>query len=173
MRILADGEMKPADAALREMVGRPAISVARILREEKNSPRISYYAGDPIRAGFDNGESFVEVERARVSNEADDLYREIMNQANAINTSSKLKDRIALLERSCGLSFERTAHPTFDRNMRLIDSFSRSLWPRQFFDSIQEKEQGASISSKTWSVMMLFAWAKKCTNISSRNFFAR
>ena len=127
LRILADGEMKPADAALREMVGRPAISVARILREEKNSLRISYYAGDPIRAEFDNGESFVEVERARVSNEADALYREIMDRANAINTSSKLKDRIALLERSCGLSFECTAHPAFDRNMRLIDSFFPKL----------------------------------------------
>ena len=45
LRILADGEIEPADANLNVLKDEPAIPVVRIIREEKNSPRISYYAG--------------------------------------------------------------------------------------------------------------------------------
>ena len=53
--------------------------------------------------------------------------REIMQRANAVNTPTKLKDRIKLLEDECEFEFERVAHPTFDRNMRLVDSLFPQL----------------------------------------------
>lgn len=212
LRILADGEIEPADANLNVLKDEPAIPVVRIIREEKNSPRISYYAGDLVQAKLDNGEDIARVESLKVSNEAESLYREIvsshtkgafavplteefmdelglhtlkapskdksdivlqihdvhtgfnpicgwsikselgnpptllnagattnfvfrirgcsqeiMEQVNAINTSTKLKDRISLLRTKCELVFERVAHSTFDRNMRLIDSFFPQL----------------------------------------------
>ena len=212
LRILADGEIEPADANLNVLKDEPAIPVVRIIREEKNSPRISYYAGDLVQAKLDNGEDIAQVESLKVSNEAESLYREIvsshtkgafavplteefmdelglhtlkapskdksdivlqihdvhtgfnpicgwsikselgnpptllnagattnfvfrirgcsqeiMEQVNAINTSTKLKDRISLLRTKCELVFERVAHSTFDRNMRLIDSFFPQL----------------------------------------------
>lgn len=212
LRILADGEIEPADANLNVLNDEPAIPVVRIIREEKNSPRISYYAGDLIQAKLDNGEDIAQVESLKVSSEAESLYREIvsshtkgafavplteefmdelglhtlkapskdksdivlqihdahtgfnpicgwsikselgnpptllnagmttnfvfrirgcsqeiMERVNAINTSTKLKDRISLLRTECELVFDRVAHPTFDRNMRLIDSFFPQL----------------------------------------------
>ena len=212
LRILADGEIEPADANLNVLNDEPAIPVVRIIREEKNSPRISYYAGDLIQAKLDNGEDVAQVESLKVSNEAESLYheivsshtkgafavplteefmnelglhtlkapskdksdivlqihdvhtgfnpicgwsikselgnpptllnagattnfvfrirscsQEIMEQVNAINTSTKLRDRISLLRTKCELVFERVAHSTFDRNMRLIDSFFPQL----------------------------------------------
>lgn len=213
LRILADGKIEPADAKLNELREEPAIPVIRVIREEKNAPRISYYVGDLMRAELDGGETVAEVETGKLASEAASLYHEItsadhakgafavpltegfmdelglhtlkapsedkadivlqihdartgfspvcgwsikselgnpptllnagmstnfifklnrcnekiMEQANAIETKTKLKDRIVFLESRCEFLFERAAHPVFDRNMRLIDSTFPSL----------------------------------------------
>ena len=55
------GEIEPADANLNVLNDEPAIPVVRIIREEKNSPRISYYAGDLVQAKLDNGEDILNL----------------------------------------------------------------------------------------------------------------
>ena len=83
LRILADGEIKPADANLNELSDEPAIPVIRVIREEKGAPRVSYYVGDLVRAELDGGETVAEVETGKLASEAASLYREITSAGHA------------------------------------------------------------------------------------------
>lgn len=208
LRILADGELKPADADLNKIIKGPTIPVVRIVREEKRAQRVSYYVGDFVCAELDNGTRIAQVERGAVEDEARRLYRKIISQgkakgsfaipetetfmdglglhslkapskdkadivlqtydartgfsplcgwsikselgnsptllnagmstnfifelsgctpemtrrANAIDTKSKVKDRLSFLSGECEFAFAKVAHAVFDRNMRLVDS---------------------------------------------------
>ena len=83
LRILADGEIKPADANLNELSDEPAIPVIRVIREEKGASRVSYYVGDLVRAELDGGETIAEVETGKLASEAASLYREITSAGHA------------------------------------------------------------------------------------------
>ncbi len=224
LRILADGEIAPADANLNELSEAPAIPIIRVIRKERNAPRINYYVGDLMNAELDDGASVARVESRELADAANELYHEItsashakgtfaapaterfmetlgvrtlkapskdkadivlqmhdahtgfdpicgwsikselgnpptllnagmstnfafrlsgctretMARANGIATANKLKDRIALLKRECDFEFERAAHPTFDRNMRLVDS----LFPQLMAEAVLRYYQG-------------------------------
>lgn len=75
--ILANGEIAPADANLNEITSIPAIPVIKVFRKEKNAPRINYYVGDLMHAGFDDGTEVARVEKGRIHKEAGALYRAI------------------------------------------------------------------------------------------------
>ena len=83
LRILADGEIKPADANLNELSDEPAIPVIRVIREEKGAPRVSYYVGNLVKAKLDGGETVAEVETGKLASEAASLYREITSAGHA------------------------------------------------------------------------------------------
>lgn len=83
LRILSDGEIKPADANLDELCDEPSIPVIKIVREEKHSPRINYYVGSIVHADLDDGTRVLEVANDKVAEEADILYREIIAAGHA------------------------------------------------------------------------------------------
>lgn len=213
LKILSDGEIKPADGDLNVLGSEPPIPVVKIIREEKDAPQVSYYVGDLIEARLDDGTGIASVSKHDVGAQADSLYREIvaagrvngsfavplteefmyemglhalkapsrdksdivlqihdahtgfdpvcgwsikselghpptllnagtatnfvfevkgcthevMEEANGIDSKSKVKDRVSLLEEHCELAFSKIAHGVFERNMRLIDSLLPEL----------------------------------------------
>ncbi len=207
LRILADGKIKAADADLRELPN-SFTSVIRVIRKEKDRPRISYFTGDSVEAWTEDGEIICRVDKDRVSDEAAHLYYEIIspnhggaafeipsterfmsgmqvhalkapsedksdivlqirdartgvnpicgwsikselgsaptlfnagrttnftfmidgcdanlcNEANAIASRCKIKDRLELLSGRGRLVFRKPVNSVFERNLRLIDS---------------------------------------------------
>ncbi len=101
LRILSDGEIKPADANLDELCDEPSIPVIKIVREEKHSPRINYYVGSIVHADLDDGTRVLEVANDKVAEEADILYREIIaaghaRGAFAIPSTERFMDKLKL-----------------------------------------------------------------------------
>lgn len=101
LRILADGKIKPADSNLDELPCEPAIPVIRIIRKEKNAPRISYHVGRLVHVRLDDGTDIAQVESYDVANEADTLYHEIISAAHAkgsfsVPLTEKFMDRLKL-----------------------------------------------------------------------------
>lgn len=79
LKILADGEIMPADSDLNVLPDESPIPVVRIIREEKNAPRVSYYVGDFVKAQLDDGTEVARVSKCEVDSEAGNLYREIVS----------------------------------------------------------------------------------------------
>lgn len=86
LRILADGEIKPADSNLNVLDSEPPIPVVRVIREERNAPRISYYTGDFIEVQFDDGTEVAKVEKREIDVKAKDLYNEIVSAGHVKGT---------------------------------------------------------------------------------------
>lgn len=75
--LASEGKMYAADSNLQELSNDAFIPIVRIIRKEKNSPKISYYTGDPISIRSESGNTITQIAQSDFKQQARNLYYEI------------------------------------------------------------------------------------------------
>lgn len=78
-RLLGEGRVYSADSDLNELPGRPFLPIIKIIRQERNTPKLNYCVAETITVCDDQGVVRASVEQEEIAAKADQLYYEIIN----------------------------------------------------------------------------------------------